>query len=118
MYTMTMAQWSKYTDYLKDAGMAYDGNPLKNDVFIYKRGAEGGRENFHVHEFSELNGNDMRFTSLLPKSGSFRSGEQVNLANHTLDTWGAKVADMDTKTKEAVAAMAACFQRVGATYSA
>lgn len=117
-YTMSPNGWMRYTDCLDDAQMEYDCPPGRNDCFIYPKGAENGLQNFHVHEFSALNlAGNMLISSLLPKSGAFRTGLEPDLANYPIDQWAGLVQNMDGSTRAAVAAIGDCLTRIGAVYS-
>ncbi|MFO7562590.1 MAG: hypothetical protein R6X02_08090 [Enhygromyxa sp.] len=116
-YTITLKQWDNLTGVcLPSKGLVADYPSGRNDGFIYVKGAEGGKENFHVHSFETVAGDDMVFTKLLPKSGSFRPPENVDLAVLPLDQWEGAVAGMDSLTKRAVFGLRDCLASYNAVF--
>lgn len=116
-YTLSLTQWSRWTDCLAEQGLVYYCPEGRNDCFIYVKDAVGGKESFHVHSIETFkdSSDQIVLERLLTKSGSFRSGNEPDLATLKVSAWKGAVSGMDSKTKQAVAGMVSCFESMGIT---
>ncbi|HEK1437322.1 TPA: hypothetical protein ACG0T7_000775 [Pseudomonas aeruginosa] len=76
-------------------------------------GTEGGLTNFHLHTFEKVDGDYMIFTRILPKSGSFREDDNIDLATERVADWLGRCAGMNQSTLNAVQALGDIFMSFG-----
>jgi len=116
-YRLTLTQWSKFTDQMKDKGFTCNYPTGRNDGFFYQTGNNEGLAQFHIHSVENVDGNNMVFSKLLVKSGNWRSGNEPDLATFTTDQWVAQCQDTDSSVRAVVKAVQECFVALGAVKS-
>jgi hypothetical protein len=95
----------------------YFKKPPRMDGFMYEKSNAEGLTSYHIHsiEWVDKSGDNMAFEALLPKSSSFRTRSEPNLAQEKVDDWFVACAGMNTSTLNVVTALAAFFKMCGMT---
>ncbi|ALY62886.1 hypothetical protein AN467_24715 [Pseudomonas aeruginosa] len=112
-YRMRLTHWVGLADALLNRHVTYYFKPGRSDGFIFMTGTEGGLTNFHLHTFEKVDGDYMVFTGILPKSGSFREGDNIDLATERVADWLGICAGMNQSTLNAVQALGDIFVSFG-----
>ena len=115
-YKLALKKWNLLEECLKSKGVTYEFPKQTNDGFIYTTGDPDGLSKYHIHSIEKCEGDFMVFEKLLTKSSNWRDQNFPDLVNYETSEWETVCTGMNSTVLKAIAALAECFESLGATH--